>query len=495
MVRFQFRSVRITIFRRCTSPFRSPLIFQNLNVMSKIHKEAAEQFIQFVDRSPSPFHAVKECQKLLGAQNFIELDEKCPWEIKTGGKYFITKNQSSIIAFAVGGAYSPGNGFSIVGAHTDSPCLKVKPVSKIEKHGYLQVGVECYGGGIWNTWFDRDLTVAGRVIIKKEGKLQHKLVNIKKPILRVPHLAIHLQRDINDKFSPNLENHTVPVLATQAAKQLLCSNEEQKDEQTNSHRHQPLLIQMLCEEMSCECGDIVDFELCLADTQPATLGGAMSEFIFSPRLDNLVNAYASIQGLIGSLDSSFSTDTNIRMAVLYDNEEIGSRSAQGAFSNWTELVLRRLSSPSSDDLTCYERSLASSFLVSADQAHACHPNYSKKHESNLKPALHQGPVIKYNANQKYATTAVTASVLRIVAEKHDIPLQEFAVRNDSPCGSTIGPILSAKLGISTVDIGGPQLSMHSIREMCCTSSIHQCTELYKNFYIDFPEIQKSLVGI
>lgn len=472
-------------------------------MMSKIREETAERFIKFVNDSPSPFHAVDECKKLLKAKDFKELKEKYPWKIEPGEKYFVTKNQSSIIAFVVGEKFTPGNGFSIVGAHTDSPCLKVKPASKLNKCGYVQVGVECYGGGIWSTWFDRDLTVAGRIITNNNGKLEHKLVHIKRPILRVPHLAIHLQRDINTKFSPNLETHTIPILATHVTEELQRTTQgtenctEEKSGECRADSYQPLLVQLLCEQVKCKKEDIMDFELCLADTQPATLGGAFSEFIFSPRLDNLVNAFSAIEGLITSVDSSLATEPNIRMAVLYDNEEVGSQSAQGGCSKWTELVLRRLSTPKStnEEQECFERSLASSFLVSADQAHAHHPNYPDKHEENLRPALHKGLVLKYNANQRYATTAVTASVLRMVAEKAGVPLQEFAVRNDMPCGSTIGPILSAKLGIRTVDIGGPQLSMHSIREMCCTSSIAQCIQLYKSFFVEFPEIENSLDGM
>lgn len=469
--------------------------------MTKIQGKTAknaEHFIKFVNDSPSPFHVVDECKKLLNAKGFQELFEKNVWKIEPGEKYFVTKNQSSIIAFVVGGNFTPGNGFSIVGAHTDSPCLKVKPISKINCYGYSQVGVECYGGGIWSTWFDRDLTIAGRVIFTNEkGLLAHKLVHVKRPILRVPHLAIHLQRDVNDKFSPCKENHIVPILSTHVAEVLQSeglSENTEKGEKCKADDHQPLLISLLCEQLKCSPKAILDFELCLADTQEATLGGALSEFIFSPRLDNLVNCFCAIESLISSIDNSLNTDPNIRIAVLYDNEEVGSGSAQGACTSWTEQVLRRLSKSTNEDQVCFERSIASSFLISADQAHAHHPNYPEKHERNLRPALHKGVVLKYNANQRYATTAVTASVLRLVAKKAGVPLQEFSVRNDMPCGSTIGPILSAKLGIRTVDVGGPQLSMHSIREMCCTSSISQCIDLYKTFYAEFPEIEKSLNG-
>ncbi|XP_065053058.1 aspartyl aminopeptidase-like [Rhopilema esculentum] len=463
---------------------------------------AARGLVKFINQAPSPYHVVDLCRKTLTEAGFVELSEKLDWkqnQLKVNGKYFLTRNQSTIIAFAVGGKYQPGGGFSIVGAHTDSPCLKVKPRSTKKSNGFLSVGVECYGGGIWNTWFDRDLTVAGRAIIKTGDKLVHQLVNIEQPILRVPHLAIHLQRDINDKFGPNKESHILPVLATAAMTQL--NQPKATDEQASgknngqkcqAEKHHSVLIDAICNKLGCKKEDLLDMELCLADTQPSVIGGLMNEFVFSPRLDNLFNVYTGLQGLLESLkNDTLASESNIRMVVFYDNEEVGSESAQGAGSALTELVMRRIVDAIGGD-SQYERTIANSYLISADQAHAVHPNYSEKHEENHKPAFHGGPVIKFNSNQKYATTAVTASLLRVVAEKADIPLQDVVVRNDSPCGSTIGPIISAKVGLRTVDIGGPMLSMHSIREMCCTSSVAQSISLYKAFFEEFSAVDASL---
>lgn len=250
-------------------------------------------------------------------------------------------------------------------------------------------------------------------------------------------------------------------------------------------------MKLICDKLNIQPEQMMDFELCLADTQPAAIGGVLDEFIFSPRLDNLLNAYCATTALAESCNGNgLAADPNIRLICLFDNEEVGSESAQGAASTLQELVLRRLSAGGTS--TAFEEAIPKSYMVSADQAHAVHPNYPEKHEDNHKIGLHKGVAIKFNANQRYATTAMTASILREIARREQCPLQEIVVRNDSACGSTIGPIMSAKLGIPTIDVGAPQLSMHSIREMCCTSSVLQTSQLFKAFFEHYPSVFASM---
>lgn len=466
------------------------IFFTEISFTKEIVQHAAKNLLNFINKSPSPYHAVDELKGMLKSAGFMELRETEHWNLVQSQKYFVTRNESTIIAFAVGGKYETGNGFSFVGAHTDSPCLKVKPVSKKEKSNYLMVGVQTYGGGIWNTWLDRDLTLAGRVMVQMPDYIEHRLVNVKKPILRIPNIAIHLQRDMNDKLTLNKEDHLTPILATQVQAKLMESASSNLTEKHQASKHHSVLIKLLCDELNVEPEQIMDFELCLADCQPAVIGGALEEFLFSPRLDNLMNAYCACQGLIESCEgSSLEEDTNIRVACLYDNEEVGSASAQGAGSLLSELVMRRICK---GDNLAFEESIPKSFHLSADQAHAVHPNFSEKHESTHQPAMHKGYVLKINANQKYATTAITAAIVRKVAELAAVPLQDFVVRNDMMCGSTIGPILSTKLGIPTVDVGAPQLSMHSIREQGCTTSVAQGIALFKGFFENYPSVFRSI---
>ena len=296
----------------------------------KTEQKAVDGFLKFVNASPSCFHAVKTVRERLEANGYVRISETeadAFENIKPNGKYYFTRNQSTLFAFAVGGKYEQGNGFSVIAAHTDSPCLKVKPISAKTNQGFEQVGVETYGGGLWNTWFDRDLSVAGRVVINNgDGKFSSKLVKVDRPILRVPNLAIHLNREIYDKgFKYNKETHLSPILSTSIKSQLACPDADK------SGKHQPLLLKIIAKELDVKVDQIEDFELSLFDTQDACVGGALNEFIYSARLDNLMMSYCSIEALLAS-DETLADDTNVRLVSLFDNEEIGSSSDRGAFS-------------------------------------------------------------------------------------------------------------------------------------------------------------------
>ncbi|XP_059645207.1 probable aspartyl aminopeptidase [Cornus florida] len=484
--------------------------------MVKEHSEGSSvalDFIDFLNSSPTAFHAVDEAKKRLTSAGYEQISERKDWNLQAGKKYFFTRNQSTIIAFAIGKKYVAGNGFHIIGAHTDSPCLKLKPVSKVSKGGYLEVGVQPYGGGLWFTWFDRDLTIAGRMIIR-EGtdasvSFSHRLVRLKEPIMRIPTLAIHLDRSVDEKLKVNKQTHLLPVLATSIKAELNkvvaengpgedgaptdCKKSKAKSE-TDNQKHHSLLMQLLATQVDCKPDDICDFELQACDTQPSLIAGATKEFIFSGRLDNLCMSFCSLQALIDatSSESSLEDEPGVRMVVLFDHEEVGSHSAQGAGSPVLLDALSRITSSFSPGSKFLEKAIQRSFLVSADMAHALHPNYMDKHDENHQPKLHGGLVIKHSASQRYATNAVTSFIFREIAANHNLPVQDYVVRNDMTCGSTIGPILASGVGIRTVDVGVPQLSMHSIREMCAVDDVKHSYDHFKAYFQEFSHLDAKI---
>jgi aspartyl aminopeptidase len=468
----------------------------------------AKGLVDFINQSPSPFHAVNTVKQRLLSNGFRELKGSDPWTLNVNDRVFLTHNHSTIYAITIGGQYQPGNGFTMIGAHTDSPCLRVKPNSDRCKEGYRQVGVQTYGGGLWYSWFDRDLTVAGRVFVRTNSEsIEQRLIHIQRPICRVSSLAIHLNRQVNENFSPNAEQHLVPILATCIEEDLFLKQAPPPINMDSGSScggaHPRSLIFTMAQELTCQVDDILEMELCLADTQPAAIGGLCDEFVFAPRLDNLFNCYAAVEGLISSLDT-LNEDTNIRIACLYDHEEVGSQSAQGAGSAITRNLLHRLivsfrrSLAENGDARrgelddALERAIDQSYMLSADQAHAVHPNYDEKHERNHRPQFQRGIVLKTNANQRYASNSLSSLVIKEIARTTDVPVQEFVVRQDIPCGSTIGPILSAGLGMLTMDVGGPMLSMHSCREMCDVASVGQAVQLFTAFYTQLPNVLKRV---
>ena len=417
-----------------------------------------QNLLNFIDRSPTPFHAVQEMSDTLSSKGFIKLEEADAWKLVPNGKYFLTRNDSSLIAFTVGS--KPDEAFKIIGAHTDSPNLRLKPQAGYAKSGYLQLGVEAYGGVLLSTWTDRDLSLAGRVILSGKKKPLAKLIRFEQVLLRIPQLAIHLNRDVNRKgLVLNEQNHLPPIFSIQ--------KKSAPDE---------ILKKMIAKELKCRPADIVRLELSLYDTQPGTVAGAEGEFIFSGRLDNLASCHSAMH----ALTESTKKDTATRVIAFYDHEEVGSETAQGAGSPFLKDVLERITLKGERE--GFLRALAKSFFISADMAHAVHPNYSDRHDSQHMPIINGGPVIKSNANQRYATDGVSSAWFEMLCAQAKVPVQKFVVRSDLGCGSTIGPITAANLGIRTVDVGNPMLSMHSIREMAGAKDHELMIRVFKEFF-------------
>lgn len=479
----------------------------------------ASDFVSFLNNTPTPYHAVDNIKKSLISANFKELSEKTNWrgQVKKGGSYFVTRNGSSIIAFTVGKKWLPGNGMAIIGAHTDSPTLRVKPISKSSSNGYIQVRCETYGGGLFHTYFDRSLSVAGRVLLTKDGKTFPKLVKIDKPIIQIPTLAIHLDRSVNEKFQFNKETKLLPIAGLEKPeseknekKSGCCGGSDLTESEFQAldsvvKRHSPELLNVVAEAAGAQISEIEDFELILYDHNKSTLGGISDEFVFSGRLDNLTSCFCGTEAII-KLASTLDDEPCIRLLAMFDHEEIGSKSAQGADSNFIPSVVDRLASLTGNEASeeplsvtagntnsyLYETA-AKSFFLSSDMAHAVHPNYQDNYETNHKPKINGGPVIKVNANQRYMTNSPGVVLIKKCAEKAKVSLQLFVVRNDSPCGSTIGPIVCSKLGIRCLDIGNPQLSMHSIRETGGSHDVAELINLFESYFENYAALQQNIV--
>ncbi len=408
--------------------------------------------LDFVKRAVTPFHAVQAMVRILEGAGFQRLTEKEQWQVKpqpAGSRYFITRNDSSIIAFTL--HYPLTDGMFMVGAHTDSPCLKVKPNPELINQNYLQLGVEVYGGALLNPWFDRDLSLAGRVsYVDANNQISHQLIDWEKAIAVIPSLAIHLDREANDKRSINKQKHLAPILLQ------LPEKSDKEDVTLNA-----LLLDMVNEQIAAnehcaaDAKQVLDYELSFYDVQAPAVVGLNDDFIASARLDNLLSCYT---GLMALIDHEGSQNA---LLVCNDHEEVGSVSAAGAQGNFLKSVLKRLAG----DEEASSRMLASSMMISVDNAHAVHPNYADKYEPNHGPLINAGPVIKINANQRYASNSETSALFKHLCDNADVPVQSFVVRSDMGCGSTIGPITASALGVRTVDVGVPTFAMHSIREL------------------------------
>jgi aspartyl aminopeptidase len=428
--------------------------------MAQLHRQgeaAARDLCAFIDRSPTPYHAAREAASRLAAAGFRELSERDAWSLAPGDRRYVVRGGSTLIAF-VAGAESPATGgFRMIGAHTDSPNLRVKPNADLARSGFQQVGVEVYGGVLHSTWLDRDLSIAGRVLCRGASGVEARLVDLVRPVARVPNLAIHLNRGVNkDGLVLNEQRHLVPIVGL---------------------GKEAVLRATLARALEIEPDAILGHDLSLYDTEKAALGGLEGEFVFSARLDNLASCHAAVTALIAAAGAP---GPATRLIALYDHEECGSRSAVGAAGSVLRDAVARIVEAHADrQPQALGRAMARSLLVSADMAHGVHPNYPDQHEAQHAPQVNRGIVIKSNANQSYATDGATAAALTLCCEEAGFTPQRFVVRSDLPCGSTIGPITAAELGVATVDVGSPMLSMHSCREMCGVLDVHLAIEAFK----------------
>jgi len=419
-----------------------------------------DDLLEFLDKSPTPFHAVSTMIEQLEKNGFQALNERDVWGELPAACYYVTRNDSSIIAFTLPDSDLAESGFNMVGAHTDSPCLKVKPQPEQNTESLFQLGVEVYGGALLNPWFDRDLSLAGRVTyLDSQQQLQHTRVDFKKAVATIPSLAIHLDRDANKNRTINAQTHLPPLVL-------------QVKEGASYDFRTILQEQLIADSPMLDIVSVVDYEISLYDTQKPAIVGLNDDFISSARLDNLLSCYIGLTALING------DNTRANLLVCSDHEEVGSVSTSGAQGSFLESVLVRLSLNNQH----YHRMLQSSMMISADNAHAIHPNYAEKHDEQHGPKLNHGPVIKTNANQRYASNSVTSSVFRQLCIRDNVPVQDFVVRTDMGCGSTIGPIIASTLGVKTVDIGVPTLAMHSIRELAGSQDAYMLNTVLTQFY-------------
>ena len=409
--------------------------------------DPVRDLLAYIDASPTPYHAVAETARRLEAAGWTALDEGAVWDLQPGLRGYVVRAEGSLLAFELGAAPPVETGLRMIGAHTDSPNLRARPKAARDVHGMRQLTIEPYGGLLLHTWFDRDLGLAGRMRLRGEGSgARTVLVDIHRPLLRVPSLAIHLDREIHEAgFNPNRQQHMQPIFGLQDGSSLDDVFDEALEPHGATHR------------------DVLAYDLCLYDVQPSVLSGADAAFVHAARLDNLASCHAALTALLRVAGDD--APATSRVVVLWDHEEVGSQSVAGARSAFLRDVLARISG--GDD--ALRRALVRSLLVSADMAHGVHPNYPERHDPEHRPLLGKGPVIKWNANQSYTSDAVTGGAFIEACSRAGVTPQHYAHRNDLRCGSTIGPISAAELGVRTVDVGNPMLSMHSCRELAAAA--------------------------
>lgn len=431
-----------------------------------------KRLLSFLDASPVNFLAVKNIADTLLANGFRRVDPAQPLgEVKSGDRFFATKNDSSVFAFRIGNKPIADAGFHMICAHCDSPTFRIKPNAEmLTEGGIVKLNTEVYGGPIMSTWFDRPLTLAGRVIVRGEDVMQPQtlLLHIKRPLLQISNLAIHFNRQVNDGVALSKQKDVLPLLG-QITSQLEAGN---------------LLMNVILEELNSNAAgrelcakDILDFDLYLADATPACTFGVHNEFISSGRLDDLSMCYAGLEALI----ASDTTDTT-QVLALFDNEETGSQTKQGAGSPFLSFMLKRIALAQSNTEEAYYQAVERAFMISADNAHAWHPNYPEKYDPTNHPMLGGGPVIKFNAAQKYASDAVSAAVFAGLCEKAGVPCQRFVNHSDVAGGSTLGNILASSIPLRGVDMGNAILAMHSCRETGSVADHVFCVKVFTEFY-------------
>lgn len=406
-----------------------------------------QHLLDFIDASPSPWHAVHSIEAQLAVFAFVRLDETANWALQPGGRYYVVRDGSSIIVFVLGQKPLPETGFKIIGAHTDSPGLRVKPNGAGYLDGFLRLGVEVYGGPILATFSDRDLSLAGRVSYKNnQGNIESRLIRFDQALLRLPNLAIHMNRSVNDDGLKLHKQNELPLILTRLSEEQL---------------PQPYFATLLQEQSGIVATRILSWDLNVYDTQKGVFWGAENEFYADSQLDNLASCHAAITAL---LDNTVLEADSTLVCALFDHEEIGSGSSKGAEGSFLPDILQRIALAGATGQQDYARALAKSLLISADMAHAYQPNFPLAYDPDHKVLVNKGPVIKVNAGQRYSTESHSEALFANWCEEAGVPYQKYSHRCDLPCGSTIGPITSAKLGIRAVDVGNPMWAMHSIRE-------------------------------
>lgn len=430
--------------------------------------DSISDLLHFLDNSPVNFLAVETISNKLKEAGFERLDASSKLgKMKAGRQFFVTKNDSSIYAFRIGTEPLSEAGFHMICAHCDSPTFRIKPNAEMTgEGGIVRLNTEVYGGPIMSTWFDRPLTLAGRVIVRSKDVMQPttKLLHVYRPLLQISNLAIHFNRQVNDGVKLSKQKDMLPILG-------IITDELEKGN---------LLINLICKELKVKQKDILDFDLYLADATPSCTFGIHNEFISSGRLDDLSMVHAGLQAL---LQSGKKTPKVTQVLAIFDNEETGSQTKQGAGSPFLASVIERIVLAQGGTAEDFHRSIEKAFMVSADNAHAWHPNYSDKYDPTNHPVLGGGPVIKFNAAQKYASDAVSAAVFASICEKAGVPCQRFVNHSDVAGGSTLGNILASSLPVKGVDMGNPLLAMHSCRETAATADHLYCIEAFKTFYL------------